>query len=379
MKLIKFDTLYPASYLDKKISDSYAEVKKMKFKKFHSWLISMRMNYSDFYTYNLKFYGWDADEFFLNNDIYLEKCGKYYFRITYHFRKLFHRFRNMLSHVSVPFAEVIIQKHIKATNPDVLLIREQVFIRSKFWERYSKDKLVVSRMDCGIPKDWTPLSFDMIYSNIPTYVNFFKSLKIDTLSNSNGFDSRLLNELKSNPEKKHEIIFIGGLGEYTGFLPRTEFFEELISLNQNKFNFQWWGYKTGNFNNHFPNLARSYMGPVAGKEMFELYSSSKVVINDYGGGVGGVGVNQRIFEVLGVGTLLLTKESETIKDWQNYLVTYSDVEDCANKIMYYLNNKKEREKIAKAGQDFVLKNYNYKDLMAKLSDELKQAWHDKFK
>lgn len=379
MKLIKFDTLYPATYLDKKISDSLSEIKKMKFKEFHNWLISLRMNYSDFYTYNLKFYGWEAEEFFLNNDIYLEKCGKHYFGVTYRFRKLFHKFRNMLSHVSVPFAEVIIKKHIKTIKPNVLLIREQVFIRSKFWEHYRKEKLVISRMDCGIPKEWSPLSFDMLYTNIPAYFNFFKSLKINTHSNPNGFDVRILNEINIDAEKKHEVVFTGGLGEYSGFLPRTEFFEKLISLKSNKFNFHWWGYKTGNFDKRFPNLAHSYMGPIAGKEMFKLYSFSKIVLNDYGGGVGGVGVNQRIFEVMGVGTLLITKESKTLNSWQNYLITYSDIEDCINKIIYYLKNEKEREKIAKAGQNFILKNYNYKDLMAKLSDELKQAWQEKFK
>lgn len=379
MRLLKFDTLYPAAYLDKKMSDSKKEVEKMNFHEFHDWLIKLRINYSDFYTYNLKSYDWDTEEFFLNNDIYLEKCGYYYFGITYWFRRQFHRFRNMLSHESVPFTEVIIQKHISATKPDVLFIREQVFVRSKFWERFRKDKLLVSRMDCAIPHDWSPLSFDMIYSNIPVYISFFINIKIRTLQNANGFDKRISSEIyQPGKKKRYGVVFVGGLGTYYGFEPRTRFFEELISKYGGDFKFGWWGYKTGDFSKMFPRLTLAYMGVTAGLEMFEIYSESTIVINDYGAGVGGMAENQRIYEVMGVGTLLLTKESETLRGWEDYLVTYSDVEDCARKIEYYLSHESERERIAKAGQEFVLRNYNYQDLMAKLSDELKQAYHDKF-
>lgn len=379
MRLLKFDTLYPATYLDKKISDSQEAVTKMKFNEFHNWLIKLRINYSDFYTYNLGFYGWDTKEFFLNNDLYLEKCGIYYFGYTYWFRKQFHRFRNLLSHISIPFTEVIIQKHISVTKPDVLFVREQVFVRSKFWERFRKDKLLVSRMDCGIPNDWSPLSFDIIYSNIPVYISFFKNIKITTLQNSNGFDKRISSEINQQSKKKiFDIVFVGGLGNYYGFEPRTRFFEELISKYGGTFNFGWWGYKTGDFDKLFPELTHTFMGITGGLEMFEIYSAATIVINDYGAGVGGMAENQRIYEVMGVGTLLLTKESETLQGWEDYLVTYSDVEDCYKKITYYLSHETEREEIAKAGQEFVLKNYNYQNLMEKVSAELKQAYHDKF-
>ena len=49
MKIIKFDTIYPMGYLNQKINDNYKLVKKMSFQRFHSWLIALRMNYSDFY------------------------------------------------------------------------------------------------------------------------------------------------------------------------------------------------------------------------------------------------------------------------------------------------------------------------------------------
>ena len=378
MKLIKFDTLYPLEYIKNKISESQSLIDSMNFNQYHQWLVDLRMNYSDFYTYNLNEYGWEAEEFFLNDDLYIEKCAKHYYGYFYILIKMFHRFRNMLSYVSIPFKERVIEKYIATRNPEVLLIREQVHVRSSFWERYKKDKLIVARIDCSIPKNWSPLSFELIYTNIPSYLEFFKSNNVPVKSNSNGFDERLLSEIIKK-KKMYDVTFVGGLGEYFGFREKSLTFERLIEKLENKQTFNWWGFKTGNsFDQKFPYLTKNYKGSTGGLEMFDIYAISKIVLNDYGNGFGGIGVNQRIFEVLGTGTLLITRESESLKGWENYLVTYKDVDDCTSKIQYYLTHEEEREKIAKAGQAFVLENYSYFKLIGKLSEELQEAYKSKF-
>lgn len=377
MRLIKFDTLYPAEYLQNKIKENQTKVSKMSFHEYHQWLLDLRMNYSDFYSHNLSNDGWEADEFFLNDDTYIKKCGKLHFGIFLKAYKIFHRFHNMISHTSVPFSERIIRKHIRSKRPDVLFVREQVFIRSSFWEEFRKDMLVVSRMDCGMPRNWSPFSFDLIYSNIPSFIEFFKANNVHVKQNHNGFDKRLANEINSD-EKIFDVTFVGGLGDYYGFINKTTTFEKLLSVLDDKINFNWWGYKTGDFDKKFPLLAKRYQGSTGGIDMFNIYARSKIVVNDYGAGVGGIGVNQRIYEVLGLGTFLLTRKSETLKDWSDNLATYKDAKDCAEKIKYYLDHEDEREKIAKTGQIFVLKNFSYATLMKKLSTDLTQAYQTKF-
>ena len=378
MRLIKFDTLYPLEYINKKISESKSLIDAMDYNQYHQWLVNLRMNYSDFYTYNLNEYGWESEEFFLNDDLYVDKCARHYYGNFYFLLRMFHRFRNMLSYISVPFKERIIEKHISVRKPQILLIREQVHVRSSFWEKYKKDKLVVSRIDCSIPKNWTPLSFDLIYTNIQSYKEFFISNNVPVKTNPNGFDIRILSELTGR-DKLHDVTFVGGLGDYFGFADKTKTFESLGKRLGEKVTFIWWGFKTGNdFGKLFPSLAKSYNGTTGGIEMFQIYKDSKIVVNDYGNGFGGIAVNQRIFEVLGTGTLLLTRESESLKGWENYLVTFTDVDDCAEKIKYYLAHDEEREKIAKAGQAFVLENYSYLKLMGKLSEELTEAYNKKF-
>jgi len=369
--------MYPLEYIQKKQKQYAGEIERMNFAEYHDWLIQLRMNYSDFYAYNLSSHGWVAEEFFSNEDIYLEKCAKLHYGVLHKLIRIFHRFHNFISHTSVPFIERILKKHIKKFKPDVLFIREDVNIRSSFWEQFRKKMLVVSRMDCGMPKHYSPLSFDMVYSNIPIFRDFLKSININVKQNSNGFDKRILDEINVG-KKKYDLTYIGGLGNYYGFVERSKVFEKLLSLISTKTNFAWWGYKTGDFDPEYPLLAKYYKGKTGGLEMFKIYAESKMVINDYGSNVGGVAVNMRIFEVLGMGTLLITRNSKNIENWTKYIVTYNNEEECAKKVLYYLSHDEEAREIAKAGQQFVLEDYNYNKLMRLLGKELEQAYKRKF-
>ena len=114
--------------------------------------------------------------------------------------------------------------------------------------------------------------------------------------------------------------------------------------------------------------------------MLQIYKNSKIVLNDYGEIAGGVGVNQRLFEALGVGTFLLTRYSDNLKRQYpaNIFMIYTDENDCVDKAKYFLRNDKERDEIASAGQKFVLENYNYKFLMKELSKILEESYKKKF-
>ena len=377
MKSIKFDTLYPNDYIKKKLKESANEIKRKNFKEFHNWVINLRMNFSDFYTYNLSLYGWDAQEIFLGNSLYLRKCARYYFGFRFHFIDLYYRVRNKIFSKKKTFYQKLITEIVKKENPDIIYVRENSGIRSEFWSEFKKDKLVVSRMDCGLPANWSPLDFDLIYTNVISYENFFNSNRIPTYSNHNGFDPRVLNEINKK-QKIYDVVFVGGLGNPT-FTEKTSFFESLLNNYSNSFSFKWWGFKEGKFEKDYPELNKKYMGTAAGIDMFNIYAQSKIVINDYGIISRGKAVNQRIYEVLGVGSLLLTRETENLKDWNNYIVTFKNVKDCIEKIRFYLKNDYERDTIAKSGHEYILSAYNYKELMKKMSDELTYAYNKKFK
>ena len=377
MKFIKFDTLYPSQYLDRKIDDNRDAIKRMDFEAFTKWLIGLRLNFSDYYSYNLGLQGWEAKEFFvLGKGYYLRKCGKKYLGWRYLFVYFFYKFFGKYTKRS--FREVLINRIVAIENPDVIFVREQSNIDSLFWDSFRNRALVVSRMECGVPKYWSPACFDVIYTNIRTYQDFFKSNKFITYSNYSGFDERVADEVKVVDDFGHDVVFVGGLGTMP-FLEKTMFLEQLLSKNNGRFNFAWWGFKEGpDFDSRFPLLSQSYQGTSGGLDMFEIYKNARIVLNDYGVAAGGQGMNQRIYEVLGVGGFLLTRNSSMFNDWGDSVATFDDTDDCIHKIEYYLLHDEERKQMAKKGHDYVLTHFNYKDIMRKLSDELKIEYNRKY-
>lgn len=377
MKFIKFDTLYPSLYLERKIKENRSLIEKMDFEALTQWLIGLRLNFSDYYTYNLQLQGWEAKEFFvLGNGCYLQKCGRKYFGwrflFVYTFHKLFGRFARR------SLKEVLIDRIIQIEKPSVIFVREQSMINSLFWDKYRNRALVVSRMECGVPKYWSPACFDVIYTNINTYRDFFKSNRFVTYTNYSGFDERVANEIGVIDGFESDVVFVGGLGNKV-FLEKTTFLETILSKNNGKFRFAWWGYQEGvDFNKSFPLLAQAYQGLSGGLDMFAIYKNAKIVLNDYGIAAGGQGMNQRIYEVLGAGGFLLTRNSAMFDGWEDSIATFDNVDDCIQKIYYYLRNDEERKLKAIKGHDYVLKHFNYKDIMKKLSDELVFEYNKKF-
>jgi len=114
--------------------------------------------------------------------------------------------------------------------------------------------------------------------------------------------------------------------------------------------------------------------------MLRIYKKSRIVFNDYGEIAENTGVNQRLFEVLGLGTFLLTREAVNFRKSfpENIFVTFRDEKDCLDKINYFLKNEKEREEIASAGQKYILENYRYEDLMKNIDVILKNSYRKKF-
>jgi len=84
-------------------------------------------------------------------------------------------------------------------------------------------------------------------------------------------------------------------------------------------------------------------------------------------------LNPRIYETAGAGSLILTSEErDQIKESfdKDEYTTYENVEDCANKIIYYLENKDERLEIAEKGRKTAWKKHRYIDRAGEMLEVL---------
>lgn len=80
-------------------------------------------------------------------------------------------------------------------------------------------------------------------------------------------------------------------------------------------------------------------------------------------------VKGRDFEVPMCGGLLVTKDSDQIREFFNpnkEIVVYKDFNDFIDKVKYYIKHTKAREKIANAGRQRALKYHTYKIRMTEL-------------
>jgi len=78
-------------------------------------------------------------------------------------------------------------------------------------------------------------------------------------------------------------------------------------------------------------------------------------------------IKSRVFEYLACGTLCLTDSNEELRTIvpDDCVVYYDDFDDCANKIIYYLENEEERVRIANTGYQWFYSNFNYKYFWSK--------------
>jgi hypothetical protein len=81
-------------------------------------------------------------------------------------------------------------------------------------------------------------------------------------------------------------------------------------------------------------------------------------------------LNMRLFEILSSGAFELTNWLPTMKDIGImdgvHLATYKTLDELVEKAHYYLEHEEEREKIAKAGHEFFLKNHTYQHRIEKI-------------
>ncbi len=378
LKLIKFDVIHPGEYLVEKKKE-WKDLPDLSLAEYRERLIRLRSNYSDFYTYPLNQEGdWDAEEFFLLDDTFLEKAAHELFGKQYLLQKKWHgTSKTRLRFDAHKWRDHVIHRYLQKMQPDVIFVRSQP-LPSAFWQRYRHTSLLVSRLSARLPFNWHPNHWDIIYTDQPDFKKFFELHGVKTIINDQGFDARIVDELIIR-EKKHEVSFVGGLGTQN-FSQRTNFINRIAP----KLNFTWWGYwwkygGDGRTLEDFPALQQTYQGYTSGLEMFQLFKDSKIVINDYVDTANGIGFNQRMFEVMGSGAFMLTRKAPNFDGLfpKDVFATYDNERDFLNKAAYYLQNDKEREEIARNAQQFVIQHYDYRNIVQQFSKDLKEGLLEK--
>ena len=118
----------------------------------------------------------------------------------------------------------------------------------------------------------------------------------------------------------------------------------------------------------FPNF---YYGQALFEDAAQKYCESKIVFNI----AMKEDANMRLFETMATGSFLLTDRIPTIEELftdGKHLVLYDSLDDMVDKARYYLEHDSEREKIALAGYEEVIKNHTIDKRVDVMMEEIKK-------
>lgn len=150
-------------------------------------------------------------------------------------------------------------------------------------------------------------------------------------------------------ERDIDVCFVGNIFEYERQITRD------LDLNQG-FNFHFYG-KLVTDNKH--PWRRFHKGVLDHSKIFDIYRRSKIVIEDNTPMTSNT-INLRTYEAAGCGSLIITNESEAIRELLgNNVVFYRDKTDLSNKIKFYLENPELRIKIANKAKEIIQENHTF--------------------
>ena len=321
--------------------------------------------------------------------------------------------------------ENITEKQIEKYQPDILFISNHATFSAEFVKKIRNEipsiRLVIGW--CGSPYQDPAIfrEYDLILSNIPELVEGFVANGHCCYHLNHAFDPRVLDKIDTNKLPSVNFSFVGSIIKAAGFHTQREALllelvratdleiwttvenptqKQRIKMIVAQLSYDtvqaamrarlpkerltkvpWFG-KLSNlkqrpsFRRYVDRrIARRAHPPLFGIPMFQKLRDSKVTLNTHIDVSQNSASNMRLFEATGVGTCLLTDWKENLKDLYEpdvEVVTYRDSKECIEKARYLLQNEKERQAIAEAGQRRALQDHTIYNRAEQLNDIIKE-------
>lgn len=262
----------------------------------------------------------------------------------------------------------IVFEQVRAFQPDVVYVFEWCPLGDAFLARLKDEvPLVVGELSSALHPNRTYAGYDLITSSWPPIVEHFRSAGMAADHLRLGFDGRVLRWLEKNPPV-YDVSFVGGLSAV--HVDRIAWLERIAE----ELDVAIFGYGIERTREDSP-IRRCHRGPAWGRRMYEILQQSRVTLNAHGAidvrgrAATNIANNLRLYEATGVEACLVT-------DWKDNLpelfspgvevVSYRTVEECIEKVRYYLTHEEERARIAAAGQARTLRDHTYQRRMEEL-------------
>ena len=347
------------------------KLEKLSYKKNKELLMKEFFGSSNFYSNNIKKYGWVTDDVIANDwdmqskwaaehNIKVMKDELFFYKYIPEYILIMLGLRNWVKR--------ILLAQIEDFKPDIVYMHHLGLLNSSDINKIKKSaRLVVGQIASPLPINKKPLySYDIIFSSFPHYVQMFKRMGIKSEYLPWCAEDTLVKKIK--PSKRiYNVTVIGGFSPYHS--RGNKVFENLASSVKVDF----WGYREHTLSPSSP-ILKNFHGQAWGKEMYKIFSKSKIVINRHINVSQGYANNLRMFEATTMGALLITDHKKNMNEFfvvGKEVVTYRNAKELIRKVKYYLAHPKEARKIAEKGQKRTLKDHTYKIRMQELDKILR--------
>ena len=260
----------------------------------------------------------------------------------------------------------ILRSQIHAFKPDIIYSMAIETIDSSFLESVKGSYRIAIGQHAASLNHNDISKYDIILSSLPNQIEYFEGLGLKSEYLKLGFEPRILDLIKKD-KKKYDLTFIGGFGKH--FQKSNELIKKLIKT----FDFNLWGYSDQCESNQI--ITKNLNGVLYGKEMYQVLARSKIIFNRHADFAGNYANNMRLYQGTGIGSLLITDSKDNLSNIFKVgeeVVDYSSVDECVEKIDYYLNHEEERESIAKNGQKRCIDEHSWYNRMEELNQIVKK-------
>ena len=357
MKIFRIDSIYPPIYFGRK--REVINTSQLSLLEYTEWIHSLKMYPGDGYNKGYHNLGHECIDHW-TGDIHFTKKVYNSFSPRDKIKTRKYQLKNWKSRQCRHDLNVLRQRIINF-HPDVIISHEHSKVPSEFYAEFNCTK--ISRISSPIPNYWNPRYFNGVITDIPSYINFIEAHKIPTLTIPNPI-SEITKDIEIDFKSKKGIRFIGTLGNIN-FSQRTVLYEKLAANFPGEF--KWYGQIHGDISQE---LLALHQGITGGKELYEIYGKCAIVVNDYIDIQPKIGVNQRIYEAMASGALLITRDSEQLRKNvpSDFYKTYTTTEEMLKLVEHYLQHSEQREHIARKAQKFILEDNTFKKACSSICD-----------
>ena len=261
----------------------------------------------------------------------------------------------------------ILLAQIESFKPDVLYQLDPILFPSSFVRRLPScvKKVVAWRAAPIVGADLS--AYDVVLSNFETLNARWRESGLHTAWFSPSWDPEMA-PYAANVERPVDVFFTGSYAHTTGHDDRLAMLTAVTQLSDShridlRLMYKKWGRLADKplirwipVPIRLPKLLRGSTGkPVYGREMYEMLSRAKIVLNPATSIAGDIRGNMRCWEALGCGVCMLGsagKYPEGFEPGVNFEM-FTDTNDLTRKIKVLLADEPRRAEIAKAGAEML--------------------------